>query len=76
MSEDILGQMRLFTTSRQVWAALHDMFGSDTKLNSIILPYKASGFPSHYSIDTKGDPNRIYIMSNDSGNTAHSISGH
>jgi hypothetical protein len=42
MSEDILGQMTLFTTARQVWAALHDMFGSHDRARVMQVRYQLS----------------------------------
>lgn len=42
MSEDILGQMTRLTSARQVWEALHDMFGSKNRARVMQVPYQLS----------------------------------
>ena len=42
MSEDILGQMTRLTSARQVWEALHGMFGSQNRARVMQVRYQLS----------------------------------
>nr|XP_040247964.1 uncharacterized protein LOC109759416 [Aegilops tauschii subsp. strangulata]XP_040247965.1 uncharacterized protein LOC109759416 [Aegilops tauschii subsp. strangulata] len=42
MTEDVLGQMTLMTTSAAVWAALHDMFSSQNKARLMQMRFRLS----------------------------------